>query len=192
MKVTLRKASALQAAVSNLIDEVRPVPCVSIEDENTVTEEVAEANEQFVGDVRRLRAMIDVKYSMRTKIAHANFTSGVSDLLTQERSQSALMGELEYVASRVDNRYYTNEQINAKFEKHEKKAALSGSSYMSRGITVTTDLITKEEVEDLRKEVLALKRARQDTNDKVLELNVSTYIVLSDDEVKLLSDEGLI
>ena len=82
--------------------------------------------------------------------------------------------------------------INAKFEKHEKKAALSGSSYMSRGITITTDLITKEEVEGLRKEVLALKRARQDTNDKVLELNVSTYVVLSDDEVKLLSDEGLI
>ena len=111
MKVTLRKASALQAAVSNLIDDIRPVPSVSIEDENTVTEEVAEANEKFVSDMRRVRTLIDVKYSMRTKIAHANFTSGVSDLLTQERSQSALMGELEYVASRVDNRYYNIEQI---------------------------------------------------------------------------------
>ena len=53
-------------------------------------------------------------------------------------------------------------------------------------------IFTKEEVEGLRKEVLSLKRERQNTNDKVLELNVSTYVVLSDDEVKLLTDEGLI
>jgi hypothetical protein len=63
---------------------------------------------------------------------------------------------------------------------------------MSRSITVETDLLKKEEVIALRKEILALKRARQATNDRVLEINVSTRITLSDDEVKLLTDEGLI
>ncbi len=83
--------------------------------------------------------------------------------------------------------------MQAKFDKHNQRVALSGSSYMGgRSISVDTDLISKEEVAKLRKEILSLKRERQTVNDRVLEINVSAYITLSDDEVKLLMDEGLI
>ena len=192
MKVTLRKAAVFQSAVSNLIDEVTVRPTVSVNDEVSVEEELTTANDEFRNDLRRIRDLVKVKFSLRKKIGLENHTSGVSALLTEEREISELMHELERVVDRTDNRYYSAEQIQAKFDKHNQKAALSGSSYMSRSITVETDLLKKEEVIALRKEILALKRARQATNDRVLEINVSTRITLSDDEVKLLTDEGLI
>ena len=192
MKITLRKASALQAAVSNLIGEVYARPVVSVDDESILAEEVAQAKEDYETNLRRLRSLIEVKFSLRKAIGEMNHTSGVTNLLTQERETAELMSELESVVERVNGRCFTVEQMQAKFDKHNQRVALSGSSYMSRSISVDTDLISKEEVAKLRKEMLSLKRKRQAVNDRVLEINVSTHITLTDEEEKILMDEGLI
>ena len=192
MKVTLRKASALQAAVSNLIGEIYARPVVSVDDESLVAEEVAEAREDWEKNLRRLRSLIEVKYSLRKAIGDMNHSSGVTSLLTQEREIAELMSELETSVERATGRLFTVEQIQAKFDKHDQRAALSGSSYMSRAISIETDLISKEEVAELRKEILSLKRQRQTVNDRVLEINVSTHVTLTDAEETILMDEGLI
>ena len=192
MKITLRKASALQSAVSNLIGEIYARPVVSVDDESILAEEVAQAKEDYGTNLRRLRSLIEVKFSLRKAIGEMNHTSGVTGLLTQERETTELMSELENVVERVNGRYFTVEQMQAKFDKHNQRVALSGSSYMSRSISVDTDLISKEEVAELRKEMLSLKRKRQAVNDRVLEINVSTHITLTDEEEKILMDEGLI
>ena len=142
--------------------------------------------------MRRLRSLIEVKYSLRKAIGDMNLSSGVTSLLTQEREIAELMGELESVVDRVNGRCFTVEQIQAKFDKHNQRVALAGSSYMGRSISVDTDLISKEEVDELRKEILSLKRQRQTVNDRVLEINVSTYVTLTDAEETILMDEGLI
>ena len=192
MKVTLRKASALQAAVSNLIGEIYARPVVSVDDESVLAEDVAQAKEDYRTNLRRLRSLIEVKYSLRKAIGDLNLSSGVTSLLTQEREIAELMGELDNVVERTNGRCFTVEQMQAKFDKHNQRVALSGSSYMGRSITVETDLISKEEVAELRKEILSLKRQRQTVNDRVLEINVSTYVTLTDAEEKILMDEGLI
>ena len=192
MKITLRKASALQSAVSNLIGEIYARPVVSVDDESILAEEVAQAKEDYGTNLRRLRSLIEVEFSLRKAIGEMNHTSGVTNLLTQERETTELMSELENVVERVNGRYFTVEQMQAKFDKHNQRVALSGSSYMGRSISVDTDLISKEEVAELRKEMLSLKRKRQAVNDRVLEINVSTHITLTDEEEKILMDEGLI
>ena len=192
MKITLRKASALQAAVSNLIGEIYARPVVSVDDESVLAEDVAQAKEDYGTNLRRLRSLIEVKYSLRKAIGDLNLSSGVTSLLTQEREIAELMGELDNVVERTNGRCFTVEQMQAKFDKHNQRVALSGSSYMGRSITVETDLISKEEVAELRKEILSLKRQRQTVNDRVLEINVSTYVTLTDAEEKILMDEGLI
>jgi hypothetical protein len=133
-----------------------------------------------------------VKFSLRKAIGDMNLSSGVTSLLTQEREIAELMSELEGVVERVNGRCFTVEQMQAKFDKHNQRIALSGSSYMGRSISVDTDLISKEEVAELRKEILSLKRKRQTVNDNVLEINVSTHITLTDAEEKILMDEGLV
>ena len=192
MKITLRKASALQAAVSNLIGEIYARPVVSVDDESVLAEDVAQAKEDYGTNLRRLRSLIEVKYSLRKAIGDLNLSSGVTSLLTQEREIAELMGELDNVVERTNGRCFTVEQMQAKFDKHNQRVALAGSSYMGRSITVETDLISKEEVAELRKEILSLKRQRQTVNDRVLEINVSTYVTLTDAEEKILMDEGLI
>ena len=192
MKITLRKASALQAAVSNLIGETYARPVFSVDDESLLAEEVPQAREDYEANLRRLRSLIQVKYSLRKVIGDTNLSAGVTSLLTQEREIAELMSELESVVDRVNGRCFTVEQIQAKFDKHNQRVALAGSSYMGRSISVDTDLISKEEVDELRKEILSLKRQRQTVNDRVLEINVSTYVTLTDAEEKILMDEGLI
>ena len=192
MKITLRKASALQAAVSNLISETYARPVFSVDDESLLAEEVPQAREDYEANLRRLRSLIEVKYSLRKVIGDTNLSSGVTSLLTQEREIAELMSELESIVDRVNGRCFTVEQIQAKFDKHNQRVALAGSSYMGRSISVDTDLISKREVDELRKEILSLKRQRQTVNDRVLEINVSTYVTLTDAEEKILMDEGLI
>ena len=192
MKVTLRKASALQAAVSNLIGEIYARPVVSVDDESVLAEDVAQAREDYETNLRRLRSLIEVKYSLRKAIGDMNLGSGVTSLLTQEREIAELMGELEDVVERTNGRCFTVEQMQAKFDKHNQRVALAGSSYMGRSISVDSDLISKEEVAELRKEILSLKRQRQTVNDRVLEINVSTHVTLTDAEETILMDEGLI
>ena len=192
MKITLRKASALQVAVSNLIDDTYARPVFSVDDESLLAEEVPQAREEYETNLRRLRSLIEVKYSLRKAIGDMNLSAGVTSLLTQEREIAELMCELESIVDRVNGRCFTVEQIQAKFDKHNQRVALAGSSYMGRSISVDTDLISKEEVDELRKEILSLKRQRQTVNDRVLEINVSTYVTLTDAEETILMDEGLI
>jgi uncharacterized protein YdcH (DUF465 family) len=58
--------------------------------------------------------------------------------------------------------------------------------------TVTTTVIGQEQIDQVKTEIKNLKKQKQKLNDEVLELNIKTEIPLTDDVVKVLTEEGLI
>ena len=58
--------------------------------------------------------------------------------------------------------------------------------------TVSTSILSKDQIDQAKAEVLNLKKQKQKLNDEILELNIRTEIPLSDEVVATLQAEGLI
>jgi uncharacterized protein YdcH (DUF465 family) len=77
-------------------------------------------------------------------------------------------------------------------EKIKNRPADSRASLYGRDDTVTTTVISADQLAQIKAEILNLKKQKQKLNDEVLELNIKTEIPLSDDVVATLQAEGLI
>tara|TARA_B100001093_G_scaffold173961_1_gene166787 strand:- start:15424 stop:16002 length:579 start_codon:yes stop_codon:yes gene_type:complete len=190
-EVNLRKAAALQSEINGIIRDINLNVQSSFDDKDRVVEEMKENTELWKNNLIRLRVLNSVLFSMREKVAHKNMEIGISKLLTEEREVTNIVNWLsELVDDSKSVRRYTAEEIINRMEKLEKQG--EDSPRYLRGMSVSTVLISKEEVEEYRKEIRTCKKHRQKITDKLLELNVSTTIRLSDKEEKVLQEEDLI
>ena len=58
--------------------------------------------------------------------------------------------------------------------------------------TVSTGVLTADQIESIKGDIRELKKQKQSINDKVLELNVRTEIELDDGVVEILTKEQLV
>ena len=82
--------------------------------------------------------------------------------------------------------------IEGKLEKIRNRKEDSRASLYGRDDTVTTGVISREQMDQITTEIKNLKKQKQKINDEVLELNIKTDIPLSEDVVATLTAEGLI
>ena len=60
------------------------------------------------------------------------------------------------------------------------------------GDTVTTTIVSRDQIAQAKAEILNLKKSKQKLNDEILELNIKTEIPLSDETAAVLQTEGLL
>jgi uncharacterized protein YdcH (DUF465 family) len=85
------------------------------------------------------------------------------------------------------------EVIKGKLEKIKNdKGDNTRRSLYGYSDTVSTGILSKEQIAQARTEILNLKKQKQKLNDEVLELNIKTEIPLGDDTVATLTAEGLL
>jgi uncharacterized protein YdcH (DUF465 family) len=71
--------------------------------------------------------------------------------------------------------------------KEESRRSLYGADD-----TVSTSIVSQEQINQAKAEIQNLKKQKQKLNDEILELNIKTEIPLSDEVVNTLQSEGLI
>jgi hypothetical protein len=64
--------------------------------------------------------------------------------------------------------------------------------YGERYNNVETSVVSQSVLDKFKAEVKTLKRAKQDLQDKLLNLNVATTIALSANSVSVLKEEGIL
>jgi hypothetical protein len=84
-------------------------------------------------------------------------------------SSEVLTGKLEKLKTRDESSYYGDSNDN-----------------------VTTSIISSEKMLEFTETLKCLKKEKQSLQDKLLELNISNYIELSDESVSILQKESLI
>ena len=83
--------------------------------------------------------------------------------------------------------------IKGKLEKIKNdKGETSRRSIYGYTDTVSTSILSKDQILQAKAEILNLKKQKQQLNDEVLELNIKTEVPLSDDTVATLQAEGLL
>jgi hypothetical protein len=188
MKITLRKANALQNSIQDHVKTIEVKTSVSLNEFQNATGEIACARDGVVAnDVRRAK-LTRALYRIRATVGRANVESGVSDLLAEaayvDKRIGHLKGLTECEAAEADT------VVTGKLKKlsdAEAKSRMYGYSD-----TVTTGVLTADQLESYKKDMRDLKKEKQSINDKVLELNVRTEIEVDADTVVLLQAEQLI
>lgn len=188
MKLTLRKANALQNAIQEHVKEVAVTMTVSLNEFQNPTVELTSALDTVVKNDARRTALTKVLYKIRAKVGFANATNGVSELLTDAAYIDKRLGHLKGLTeSKVVEDFAVIEGKLEKIRTQEKSSRMYGYSD-----TVDTGVLTAEQIEGYKAEMRDLKKQKQSINDKVLELNVRTEIELDAATVELLQTEQLV
>ena len=191
MNLTLRKANAVQASINDAIKNIKIETSVEINEFQTVEVVLKTANTTlFTNDSRRQRLLLAL-YNIRGLVGTANAQSGIDlKLATAAFIDKRLvqLNELAVVTPVTDLVV-----IKGKLEKIKNdKGENSRRSIYGYNDTVSTTVIDDGQLDQIKNEILNLKKQKQKINDEILELNIKTEIPLSEDVVKTLQEEGLI
>ena len=192
MKITLRKASALQTAIQEAVKNIEVTVKVELNEFENAETALANANAKLIAADQRRTALTKVLYVVRAQVGTANAECGINERLAKAAYVDKRIGQLTALVGAEalrDNMAV----IEGKLEKLKApETANSRRSIYGYSDTVGTGVLTQEQVTAFKAEQLALKKDKQKLNDEVLELNVRTEVALSDETVLVLTNEGLV
>jgi uncharacterized protein YdcH (DUF465 family) len=191
MNISLRKANAVQNSINEAIRSIDIKTSIEINEFQTVEAELQRANtELFTNDARRQRLLLSL-YNIRGLVGTANAQSGIDVKLATAAFVDKRLTQLESLAKLEPMTDLI--VLNGKLDKlRNDKSDTRRSSIYGYNDTVSTTVVTAEQIAQINTEIKNLKKQKQKINDEVLELNIKTEIPLSEDVVATLTAEGLI
>ena len=188
MKLTLRKANALQNTIQDHVKTIEVKTAVSLNEFQHPLAELDTARSALVAhDVQRAK-LTRALYRIRAQVGRANTEAGVSDLLAEAAYIDKRLGHLKGLTeSKVVEPVIVLEGKLEKLRTQEKSSRIYGYND-----TVDSGVLTAEQIEGYKADMRDLKKEKQRINDRVLELNVRTEIELDADTVSLLQAEQLV
>jgi hypothetical protein len=189
MNVSLRKASAIQHSIKELLHNIEIKLNIEINEFEEPARLIQAANEQlFANDARRQKLLL-AYYNIRGLVGTANASSGIDIALTKAAFLDKRITQLDAIANATAIKDL--DVVRGQVEKL-KVVPESNRSIYGRQDSVTTSVVAQNQIDQARKEILNLKKQKQKLNDEVLELNIKTEVPLSEDVVKTLTDEGIL
>lgn len=190
MNITLRKANAIQNSINEAIRGINPPTKIEINEFQDVMTELEKANKAvFEADARKQKLLLAL-YNIRGLVGAANSNTSINMNLAKAAFIDKRIGQLEEISKQEP--LTDVEVIKGKLEKVKNLKDEARSRIYGYGDTVSTSVITKDQIAQAKAEILNLKKQKQKLNDEILELNIKTEIPLSDDVSKTLQDEGLL
>jgi uncharacterized protein YdcH (DUF465 family) len=191
MQISLRKANAVQAGINDAIKGIKIETSLDLNEFQDVVAELQKANDAlFTNDSRRQRLLLAL-YNIRGLVGTANAQSGIDLKLATAafiEKRIAQLDELAKLSAVTDLAVITGKLDKIKNHENEN----SRRSIYGYVDTVSTTVVSQEQIDQVKAEIKNLKKQKQKLNDEVLELNIKTEIPLSDDVVTTLTEEGLI
>jgi hypothetical protein len=188
MKITLRKANALQNTIQDHIKTIDVKTSVSLNEFQNPEVELEFARNQLVANDAKRASLTKALYDIRTLVGRANSQTGVADLLAEAAYIDKRLAQLKgLIESAVVESMIVVEGKLEKLRDTDNKSRMYGYND-----TVNTGVLTAEQIDGYRAEMRNLKKQKQSINDRVLELNVRTEFALDADTVALLQAEQLV
>jgi uncharacterized protein YdcH (DUF465 family) len=192
MNITLRKANALQNSIQEAVKGIKVDLSVEINEFQSVEEVLTKANATLIENDGRRQQLTMALYNIRALVGTANTASGINTLLAKAAFIDKRVGQLEELSK--SSEITSLDVIKGKLDKirNDKGDNNRRSSIYGYSDTVSTSVLSKEQIAQAKAEVLNLKKQKQKLNDEVLELNIKTEVPLSEDVVATLQAEKLV
>lgn len=188
MKITLRKANALQTAIQDHIKSVDISTAITLNEFQVPQAELSIARNTLITNDKRRADLTMALYAIRALVGNANAQAGVSDLLSRAAYVDKRIGQLKGLTESTV--VEAEAVLNGKLEKLRTTDAKN--RMYGYNDSVNTGVLTQEQIDQFKTDMSALKKEKQTINDKVLELNIKTEIELVEDVVKVLQAEQLV
>ena len=188
MKITLRKANALQNAIQDHLKTIETKVTVSLNEFQDPAGVVSVARGELVANDMRRAQLTKALYKIRAAVGKQNVYVGISDLLADAAYIDKRLGHLKGLAESEAT------EAHAVLKGKLDKIANDKSERRMYGYndTVSTGVLAADQIEGFKGDILSLKKQKQSINDKVLELNVRTEIELDADTLEVLTKEQLV
>ena len=190
MNITLRKANAIQNSINDAIKNIKVNLTVEINEFQSVEDVLTKANAELIENDGRRQKLTMALYNIRALVGTANTASGINTILAKAAFVDKRIAQLEELAKASE--LTSLDVIKGKLDKIKNDKGESRRSLYGYNDTVSTSVLSKEQIEQAKTEILSLKKQKQSLNDEVLELNIKTEIPLSDDVVATLQAEKLL
>ena len=189
MKLTLRKASALQQSIQEAIRHIEVKTNIAL-NQFTGDSVLAAARQTAKDNDARRYNLTKVLYTIRAKVGSANAENGINTQLTLaaciDKRISQLQGFINNDVLQEDSVVVNGRLEQLRNDKTERRSVYGYSD------TVNTGVFTAEDIAAFKAEQQDLKKQKQKLNDEVLELNVRSEIELDENTVFTLQQEGLV
>ncbi len=190
MKITLRKANALQTAINDVIKGIEFNTSVSINEFQDPTEVITASEAVFAKNMQRRDALYSALYELRKLVSKGNDVSEISQKLADVAFLEKQISFFSGLASKPVRE--SDAVITGKLEKIRNRKEESRASLYGRDDTVDTSILLQDDIDGFRKLVAHAKKQKQRLQDEILEMNVRTEIPLSETSVNTLTSEGII
>ena len=191
MNISLRKANAVQTGINDAIKSIKIETTLELNEFQDVQAALVKANETlFANDSRRQRLLLAL-YNIRGLVGTANAQNGIDLKLATAAFIDKRIGQLDELSKLTAVTDLA--VINGKLEKIKNdKGENTRRSIYGYNDTVSTSVVSADQLASIKNEIKNLKKQKQKINDEVLELNIKTEIPLSEDVVASLQAEGLL
>jgi hypothetical protein len=191
MKITLRKASALQTTIQTALNAVVINTQVEVNEFQDVEAQLVQANSDLMtNDVRRSDLLMSL-YTIRSVVGQANAQAGITSRLTHAAFIDKRLAQLDSMNTPASRRL-SLDVIKGKLEKIKARPADSRASIYGRDDEVSTGVLTETQSYTIREIVQDLRKQKQELNDEILELNIKTEVEISEEITVILQREGII
>ena len=188
MKLTLRKASALQQSIQETIRQIEVKTNIAL-NQFQGDAVLTSARQTAIDNDSRRYNLTKVLYTIRAKVGTANDANGISSKLTLAACIDKRVGQLQGLIS-ADALQEDTVVVNGKLEQlRNDKSERRVYGYQD---TVNTGVFTAEDIARFKSEQQDLKKQKQVLNDEIHELNVRSEIELDENTVFTLQQEGLV
>ena len=187
MKITLRKANALQLAIGEAVKNVDIKTDVKVNEFQEGEAEIARVAAEFRANLARRTQLMDAMYAIRKAVSVANSAAGVDVKLAdvaQLEKQVQFYNGLAAKSVREDAKVVEGQLAKLRESKEDRRSIYGYSA------TVDTSVLTAEDIKGFRTAAANAKKAKQKLQDELLEINVRTEIEVAD--VDFLTAEGLL
>ena len=187
MKITLRKANALQTSINDALKQIAIAGEVVLTEFHKPEDEIARARAEAKKNIQRRDALNAALYSIRHRVAEANSRAGIAHDLT---AVAEIEKQIQFYTGLAGKEVRQAPDVVA--GKLRKIAESKSERMYGYNDTVPTSVWTAEDIAGFKKTVSDLKKSKQQIQDTILETNVRTEIDLSDETVAVLQAESLI
>jgi hypothetical protein len=190
MKITLRKANAVQAAINETLKGLSFENQVRINEFEDAETKITAAQTKHRENVERKLDLLYALYSIRKSVSRANYDAGINDMLADV---ARLEKDVQFFSglSKAEVRE-TSVILVGKLDKIRNRKEDSRASIYGREDDVTTSVFTADDITNFKKLAADAKKRKQKLQDTLLEVNVRAEIELAPEVEETLKQEDLI
>ena len=188
MNITLRKANAIQNSINEVLKNLAFDTQVSINEFQIPQTVISQTEETFAKNLARRDHLWIAMFEIRKLVAKGNDMSGINNMLADVAHLERQIQFFNGLATKSPKDDMS--VIKGKLDKIRNST--EESRIYGRRDEVIVSVLEKEDIAGFQQVVAQSKRAKQQLQDQLLEMNVRTEIPLSEQTVKTLTDEGII